>query len=483
MTIVDNVRTIPNQVLSQGNIFSEMILVASKLDFLLPITPIQQILLLLKFDWDTESLKNSLQEYADTNSFLLENGVCPENTVSVINNSECAICCSTENLLGLRCQHMACLNCWSKYLATKITSNQCLLRCMEFGCGMLISNEILGKFIFSSKLKVAHWGLLKDSYINSDSSLAWCNKKCGMAVRRSNCDTVTCSCGSKFCFLCNSDAHHPATCRQFQLWKEQRSNPDGMALSWILSNTRECPRCFVPIEKNGGCNHMKCTGCRHEYCWNCSQDWRTHFGGCKQPDINVAQTKLNSRANSDVFARYVSRFDHHKKCLEQEQQIRSSISNISGIKFRKTLDECRRTLMYTYVFGYYLKNGMYTSIFEKHQQNLEIAVGKLVSQWNVRHPGKIETQQIERRVWELVGNCSTLRKTLLDHCAKGAEHENLGGRQPNRELKRVVTPQATTNTVENVTPGTYDSVGFCIDIIFVIILIGVGYCLWSCIIF
>ncbi|EGT37537.1 hypothetical protein CAEBREN_30013 [Caenorhabditis brenneri] len=92
----------------------------SKLEPIIPITPEQRQLLLLKFSWDIESLKNSLQEYANTNSFLIENGVCPKNNVSVIKSSECEICCSPGKLLGLRCQHMACFNCWTKYLAAKI---------------------------------------------------------------------------------------------------------------------------------------------------------------------------------------------------------------------------------------------------------------------------------------------------------------------------------------------------------------------------
>jgi len=28
---------------------------------------------------------------------------------------------------------------------------------------------------------------------------------------------------------------------------------------WMLSNSKKCPHCKSPIEKNEGCNHMKCS--------------------------------------------------------------------------------------------------------------------------------------------------------------------------------------------------------------------------------
>ena len=37
-------------------------------------------------------------------------------------------------------------------------------------------------------------------------------------------------------------------------------------------NLRPCPMCFVPIEKDGGCNHMHCTHCEAHFCWYCEQD-------------------------------------------------------------------------------------------------------------------------------------------------------------------------------------------------------------------
>ncbi|XP_076964674.1 E3 ubiquitin-protein ligase parkin-like [Callospermophilus lateralis] len=49
----------------------------------------------------------------------------------------------------------------------------------------------------------------------------------------------------------------------------------------IKRTTKPCPHCGVPLEKNGGCMHMKCPQpqCRLEWCWNCGCEWnRTCMG-------------------------------------------------------------------------------------------------------------------------------------------------------------------------------------------------------------
>ena len=53
------------------------------------------------------------------------------------------------------------------------------------------------------------------------------------------------------------------------------SSPAGLAdketEKWIGNNTRPCPSCSVPISKDSGCNHMRCTHCRAQFCWACMQ--------------------------------------------------------------------------------------------------------------------------------------------------------------------------------------------------------------------
>ncbi|XP_044780510.1 E3 ubiquitin-protein ligase parkin isoform X5 [Bubalus bubalis] len=43
----------------------------------------------------------------------------------------------------------------------------------------------------------------------------------------------------------------------------------------IKKTTKPCPHCHVPVEKNGGCMHMKCPQprCQFQWCWNCGCEW------------------------------------------------------------------------------------------------------------------------------------------------------------------------------------------------------------------
>ncbi|TMW39290.1 hypothetical protein DOY81_015630, partial [Sarcophaga bullata] len=51
---------------------------------------------------------------------------------------------------------------------------------------------------------------------------------------------------------------------------------DSETANYISANTKDCPKCHICIEKNGGCNHMQCFNCKYDFCWMCLGDWKTH---------------------------------------------------------------------------------------------------------------------------------------------------------------------------------------------------------------
>lgn len=77
---------------------------------------------------------------------------------------------------------------------------------------------------------------------------------CANAVRRRDLgsrEEVQCLCGYQFCFTCGQPAHRPATCEHVRQWNIKNS-AESENVTWILANTKPCPKCRTPIEKNQG---------------------------------------------------------------------------------------------------------------------------------------------------------------------------------------------------------------------------------------
>jgi len=80
---------------------------------------------------------------------------------------------------------------------------------------------------------------------------------------------ITCpgeGCGKRYCAKCGNDDHGKEPCP-----------PPAETLQWLGKNSKPCPNCKNPIEKNGGCDHMTCRppmGCGHEFWFSCGCNYR-----------------------------------------------------------------------------------------------------------------------------------------------------------------------------------------------------------------
>ena len=102
----------------------------------------------------------------------------------------------------------------------------------------------------------------------------FCPGKSCTAVAYSKFELVDihCDCGHSWCFQCSQDAHLPIDCELLQTWLERIGDEDGDTKAWMKLNTKPCPKCKKPIQKNQGCMHMTCSGCKHQFCWICLAD-------------------------------------------------------------------------------------------------------------------------------------------------------------------------------------------------------------------
>ncbi|XP_048435762.1 probable E3 ubiquitin-protein ligase ARI7 [Pyrus x bretschneideri] len=182
-------------------------------------------------------------------------------------------------------------------------------------------------------------------------------------------------------------------------------------MNWILANSKPCPKCKRPIEKNQGCMHMTCTPpCKFEFCWLCLGSWVEHgertggFYACNRYEAakqegayDEAERRREMAKNSlekytHYYERWASNQLSRQKALADLNQMRTvhmeKLSDIqrepeSQLKFItdawQQIVECRRVLKWTYAYGYYLpeREQAKRQFFEYLQGEAESALERL----------------------------------------------------------------------------------------------------------
>ncbi|KAK7822224.1 putative e3 ubiquitin-protein ligase ari8 [Quercus suber] len=198
------------------------------------------------------------------------------------------------------------------------------------------------------------------SYIESNKKYKWCpGADCEYAIEL--CEggndeyyDVCCHCNNGFCWNCMDDAHRPVDCETLAKWQLKNSS-EAPNTSWLLVNTKPCPKCGKAIEKNQGCMHMTCMKpCRHEFCWLCLGPWKEH-----------------GETSGGYYA--CNTFQRNK-----EEGMYNEAEDISE-RSKKHLE--KRVLKWTYAYGYYLpedgnkkaksKRGFFEYLQGEAESNLE----------------------------------------------------------------------------------------------------------------
>jgi ariadne-1 len=278
--------------------------------------------------------------------------------------------------------------------------------------------------------------------------MRWCPApNCSNAIKAQYFDAqlVQCLCNHIFCFGCGELWHDPVKCKWLKKWIK-KCDDDSETSNWIAANTKECPKCHVTIEKNGGCNHMICKNqaCRSEFCWVCLGAWEPHgssWYNCNRYNEDDAKKARDAQEKSrhalQRYLHYCNRYMNHHQSLKLEQKLTNSIRekmeemqqhNMSWIEVQflkkavEVLCLCRQTLMYTYAFAFYLRRNNHSIIFEDNQSDLEIAVEKLSGylEREITSDNAVDTKQ---KVQDKYRYCEQRRKVLLDHVHEGYDKD------------------------------------------------------------
>ncbi|KFK36711.1 hypothetical protein AALP_AA4G159700 [Arabis alpina] len=328
----------------------------------------------------------------------------------------CRICFDMflhKDMESVSCGHVFCSTCWNGYLRTSINDGAgCLmLKCPDPSCSAAVGRDLVEK-VCSEEEKIKFENYFLRSYVEGSKKMKWCPAPgCEYAVDFAGgieSYDVSCLCSHSFCWNCIQEAHRPVDCDTISQWIYKNS-AESENTDWLLANTKPCPKCKRPIEKNKGCMHMTCNSvCRFEFCWLCLGDWKTHgektggYYACNRYEVakqkgeydEVDRKRQMAEESLNRYTHYYERWlSNHKsrdtaiKALEklQSENLKklSDILSTSETQLSFIADawlqiiECRRVLKWTYPYGYYLGDHDKKVFFEYLQGEAESGLERL----------------------------------------------------------------------------------------------------------
>ena len=198
------------------------------------------------------------------------------------NNKEmtCIICADdvpAYDVPQLACGHQGnCIYCLNEQLIIALREKKsALLRCPEPKCLKVLEVEDIPKITNSVPQRDAYAAIRTQEWIRTQDGAKLCQTPdCGFAfIHAGGRAPITCgSCKKTYCNTCLLPHQMAITCeaaleekRLSNMTPQERDEERNRA--FIKENTKPCPHCKVPIEKNAGCNHMTCKNCHRHFWW------------------------------------------------------------------------------------------------------------------------------------------------------------------------------------------------------------------------
>ncbi|CAL5016191.1 unnamed protein product [Urochloa decumbens] len=364
----------------------------NRVSTVLSISKSEACVLLRNYNWSVSKVHD--EWFADEERVRKVVGL-PEKHTELPNDREvtCGICfesCPRGTMNAAACGHPFCSTCWRGYISTAINDGPgCLmLRCPDPSCAAAVGQDMINA-LADDEDKEKYGRYLRRSYIEDNRKTKWCPAPgCEYAVEfvmGSGSYDVNCNCSYGFCWNCTEEAHRPVDCATVSKWILKNS-AESENMNWILANSKPCPKCKRPIEKNQGCMHITCTPpCKFEFCWLCLGPWSEHgertggFYACNRYESARQEGAYDeSERRREMAKNSLERYTHYYERWAANQSSRQKalgdLQSLQNEKLEKLSDiqsqpesqlkfiieawlqivECRRVLKWTYAYGFYL---------------------------------------------------------------------------------------------------------------------------------
>uniref|UniRef100_A0A3Q3DUA5 RBR-type E3 ubiquitin transferase n=1 Tax=Hippocampus comes TaxID=109280 RepID=A0A3Q3DUA5_HIPCM len=344
----------------------------------LKVLPAVAKLILVHFHWQVSQI---LDRHKSSSSLVLSEAlVQPSNACRAVfapQSLQCGVCLQVvrrDSLLALPCQHSFCKTCWEQHCTVLVKDGIGVgISCMAQDCSLQMPEDFVLPLLPGEELKDKYRRYLFRDYVESHFQLQLCpGADCPIVIKvqEPRARRVQCNrCSEVFCFKCRQMYHAPTDCATIRKWLTKCAD-DSETANYISAHTKDCPKCNICIEKNGGCNHMQCSKCKHDFCWMCLGDWKTH--------------------GSEYYE--CSRYKENPDIVNQSQQAQA---REALKKYLFYFERCRYTLQYTYPYAYYM-SGPRKKLFEYQQAQLEAEIENL--SWKVERVDSYERADLENQM-------------------------------------------------------------------------------------
>ncbi|OIS96147.1 putative e3 ubiquitin-protein ligase ari2 [Nicotiana attenuata] len=352
--------------------------------------------LLIHYRWDADKVFDVLVErgrdklYADAGVTLEEK----DDHCSTLSTTEmtCQICfedAPAEKTAAMDCNHRFCNDCWTTHFIVKINEGKSKrITCMAQKCNAICDEGKIRDLVTAKDPTLAEKfdRFLLESYIEDNKRVKWCPSvpHCGNAIR------------------IEDDEY----CEEFWM---RKCKEDSKTVIWIIENAKHCPKCHKLVEKNGGCNLVRCV-CGQPFCWLCGgatgfeHTWtsiRGHTCGSYKEGKEKKKTVNHLLRFTHYYERYVAHFDSLKVEADVKQKLHVKVLKLESTELQSKdfswaengfnrLLQSRRILSCSYPVAFYIfGEGLFENemtpkereikqnLFENLQQQLEINVERL----------------------------------------------------------------------------------------------------------
>ena len=239
---------------------------------ILNIDPYDSLLLLVRYDYNINHIISLWS--IDEQSTRKQSGISELQANTPVHTSKkphqsiaCQLCYSdiddTDSMIRLKCTDRYCNDCWLQWIISQHSDRgaaalriKCIGECTLF---LPIQQHIqfISQYYTTQQLQVQQW--LINSFITAQRTryIHCIGTDCKSIIESLQIDSyigcIECqSCNTTYCFHCQQVPHDPCNCQTAKLWLEKNQSESENVL-WISANTKPCPKCNSPVEKNGGC--------------------------------------------------------------------------------------------------------------------------------------------------------------------------------------------------------------------------------------